>query len=103
MSSLVAVLLIIRAIALLGMPLDSITTVSFIPIERCKYLKQFIFFELFYFYIGQSGRVCMNTCYLNEQLIDCNETYSLKSILFNPPFHENIPSINLQLFQIDEK
>jgi len=95
----------IAFICIMAMPYDQNTTESSISIEHCQCIENY--FSncccLFFFEIGENGRVCMNICYYNGQQINCTERNVLKSVLFNPPFGEILPSINLRLIQIDTK
>jgi hypothetical protein len=43
----------------------------------------------------------MNSCYHDDQLIGCTNQNMLKSVLFDPPFGQLIPSVHLRLIQID--
>jgi hypothetical protein len=81
------------------------TTESMQSIERCKYMYKltFHFFLLVVEKLGQNGRVCMNSCYFNGQLTNCHKSNVLKSVLFDPPFSQILPSIHLKFVRIDSE
>jgi hypothetical protein len=43
----------------------------------------------------------MDSCYYNGKLISCSKRNILKSVLFDPPFGETLPSVYLRLIQTD--
>lgn len=59
------------------------------------------FYRIFRLVLGQSGRVCMNSCYSNDQPIVCQQGNLLKSVQFDPPFLRQLPSIHLRLIRYE--
>ncbi len=65
--------------------------------------KSNLFIQFFILKIGQSGRVCMNSCFFNKQSSNCNKQNVLKTIVFDPPFDQILPRIHLKLARIDSE